>query len=227
MRILLADDHPLFTEGLRNVLVGRGLDVIGTARDGVEALELTRKLKPDVVLIDINMPRRDGLETTKLIKAEMPNVRVVILTMSEEDDDLFNAIRNGASGYLVKSLEPDLFLSLLLGLTKEQAPISREMAAKIMTEFARWDGRAINEVDTHATTDEDLTPRQIEVLKLVADGRTYKEVAATLGIAERTVEYHMSEILSRLQLRNRAQVLAYAMRKGLLSNSAGDTPAAS
>jgi two-component system NarL family response regulator len=224
MRILLADDHPLFTEGLRNVLVGRGLDVIGTARDGVEALELTRKLKPDVVLIDINMPRRNGLEATKLIKAEMPDVRVVILTMSEEDDDLFNAIRNGASGYLVKSLEPDLFMSLLLGLTKGQAPISREMAAKIMTEFARWDGRATSEIDTHPT-EEDLTPRQIEVLKLVADGRTYKEVAATLGIAERTVEYHMSEILSRLQLRNRAQVLAYAMRKGLLSSGANDGPA--
>ena len=218
MKVLLADDHPLFTEGLRNVLIGRGIDVIGIARDGDEAIALTRQLKPDVLLIDIRMPRRNGLDATKLIKAEMPDVRVVILSMSENDDDLFEAIRSGASGYLVKSLEPDLFLSLLMGLTTGQAAISREMAAKIMHEFARQEQRSLNHNEQAASEDE-LTSRQVEVLKLVAEGHTYKEVAGLLGITERTVEYHMSEILSRLQLKNRAQVIAYAMRKGLLRNN--------
>ena len=221
MRVLLADDHPLFLEGLRNVLCGRGVNVVGAANDGIQALEQTRALRPDVVLMDIRMPRCNGLDATRLIKAEMPEVKIVILTMSEEDEDLFEAIKSGASGYLPKSLTPEEFMELVIGVLQGEPAIPRRLAARIINEFAQPEPRARDQVGANTVSNADnrsLTRRQVEVLQMVAQGHTYKEIASVLNITERTVEYHMGEILNRLHLQNRAQVIAYATRTGLIEH---------
>jgi len=216
MRILLVDDHALFLEGLQNLLKARGLTVVGTARDGLEALAQARALRPDVILMDIRMPRCDGLAATRLIKAELPDVKIVMLTMSEQDDDLFEAIKSGASGYLLKNLDAQEFFELLPALAQGEAPLSRGLAAKILQEFAHPTGRA-TEQPASGEDEVELTSRQMQVLSLVAQGLTYKQVGDALGLTERTVKYHMGEILGRLHLKNRAQVIAFAARTGLVS----------
>jgi DNA-binding NarL/FixJ family response regulator len=137
MRVLLVDDHPLFKEGLRNLLAARGIEVVGTARDGYEALDRARQLHPDVILMDIKMPRCDGLTATRLIKTEIPEVAIVMLTTSDDDDSLFEAIKSGASGYLLKSLDADRFFELLSGVAMGEPALSPELAARILGEFAR------------------------------------------------------------------------------------------
>ncbi len=216
MKVLLVDDHPLFLEGLRNLLLARGIEVVGAAGDGLEALEKARESHPDVVLMDIKMPNCDGLKATRLIKTEFPEVKIVMLTVSADEQDLFEAIKSGASGYLLKNLDAEKFFELLSGVARGEAPISGELAARILEEYAQQAQKA--EVATEAEENPDsLTPRQIEVLQLVARGLTYKEVAAALFVTERTVKYHMSEILQKLHLRNRAEVIAYAVRTGLVT----------
>ena len=137
MRILLVDDHPLFLEGLRGLLSGRGLEVVGTARDGLEALEHARALRPDLILMDIKMPRCSGPAATRLIKAELPAVKIVILTMSTDDEDLFDAIRSGASGYLLKSQDTEEFFAALLSVARDEVPLSPSLATRILQEFVR------------------------------------------------------------------------------------------
>ena len=218
MKVLLVDDHPLFLEGLENLMSARDIEVVGTASNGYEALEQARALEPDVVLMDVQMPKCDGLEATRLIKAEMPDLEIVMLTMSTDDKHLFEAIKCGASGYLQKSLEPDRFYELLAGLEKGEAAMSSGLAAKVLAEFANQaQGKSGAAADTN---DPDaLTPRQLEVLEMVAQGNTNREIAEALVITERTVKYHMHEILQKLHLRNRAQVIAYAMRTGLVTTN--------
>jgi DNA-binding NarL/FixJ family response regulator len=208
MRILLVDDHPLFLDGLRNLLTARGQQVIGTACDGFEALEKTRVLQPDVILMDIRMPRCDGLCATRLIKAEMPYVQVVMLTMSAEEEDLFEAIRSGASGYLLKTQATEQFFDLLAGLAHGEIALAPGLARRVLEQFAD---------SSHPTPPgtRDLSSREVQVLTLVAHGKTYKEVGAELGLTERTVKYHMGEIVERLHLANRAEVLEYARKTGL------------
>jgi DNA-binding NarL/FixJ family response regulator len=215
MRVLLVDDHALFLEGLKNLLSARGIQVVGTARDGLDALDKVRALHPDVVLMDIQMPRCNGLQATRLIKAELPEIKIVMLTVSGEDDDLFEAIKSGASGYVLKNLDAARFFDLLSGLEQGQAALSPGLAAKIMQEFARQSAAPA------ALPSEQLTPKQIELLALVAQGNTYKEVAAALNLSEPTIKYHMGEIIKRLHLKNRAQAIAYAERMGLLKLSSG------
>lgn len=224
MKVLLVDDHALFVEGLKGLLQANDIDVVGTAGDGMEALQQVRALKPDIVLMDINMPRCTGIEGARLIKAEFPQVKVVMLTMSADDDNLFEAIKSGASGYIVKDIRPKHFLELLSGVTRGEAAITREMASRIMGEFVRSE-RKVAEGSNAPTTQKntkvikgagDLSPRQAEILCCVTEGYTYKEIAAELAISERTVNYHMAEILNKLQLQNRAQVIAYATRNGLV-----------
>lgn len=207
VRVLLVDDHPLFREGLISLLRTHDVDVVGEASSGTEALDLTRRFRPDVVLMDLDMPDMGGLEATRLIKAEMPDVKVVILTVSEADEDLFEAIRGGAHGYLVKSTSSSEFFDLLEALERGEAPLSRGLAAKIMRYLAQG-GRPSGEATR-------LTPREEEILRLVAEGKTNRDVAAELFIADATVKFHMTNILNKLHLENRAQVVAYAHRHGL------------
>lgn len=215
MKFLLVDDHPLFLNGLNNLMRIKGLQVVGTARDGEEAVEKARDLKPEIILMDIQMPRLNGLEATRLIKMERPEIKIVMLTMSENDEDLFEAIKSGASGYLLKTEEPDKFFELLSGLMKGEVPLSAGLAGRILNEFAQQ-GRATPSTEpTVAPKEESLTPRQLEVLDLVVQGLTYKEVGAKVFLSERTIKYHMGEIIERLQLKNRRQVIEYARRLDL------------
>jgi DNA-binding NarL/FixJ family response regulator len=215
MKILLADDHPLFLDGLKSLLAIRGLDVVGTAGDGLEALEKARALTPEVILMDIQMPRLNGLAATRLIKAEQPNVRIVMLTMSESDEDLFEAIKSGACGYLRKADETDTFLALLSGLMRGEVPLSPGLAGRVLAEFTGKRG-GVSEVDEQRDENgQALTARQIQVLSLVAEGLTYKEVGAKLHLSERTIKYHIGEIIDRLHLDNRRQVIEYARRMKL------------
>lgn len=213
LKVLLVDDHPLFLEGFQNLLVARNVDVVGVAQDGREALEKVRQLRPDVILMDIQMPNCDGLEATRLIKAEMPEVKIVMLTMSADDEDLFEAVKSGASGYLLKSLESDRFFELLEGLQRDEAAMPQDLAAKVLAEFASQ-GQEPKKLSDEAGGD--LTNRQMDVLRLAAQGQTNREIGEALFITERTVKYHMREILQKLHLRNRAQVVAFAMRRGLI-----------
>lgn len=218
MRILLVDDHGLFLEGLQNLFRAGGYTVVGAARDGLEALQLARSLRPDVILMDIRMPRCDGLCATRQIHAELPEVKIVMLTTSAEDADLFEAIKCGASGYLLKNLEPDQLFDYLAGLERGEAPLSRELSARLLAELAEQaaalEGRAAGE-PPDAPLDPELTPRQREILELVASGLSYKEVGARLIVSENTVKYHMGEVLRRLHLKNREQAVTYALRSGL------------
>jgi DNA-binding NarL/FixJ family response regulator/nitrate/nitrite-specific signal transduction histidine kinase len=209
MRVLLVDDHPLFLDGLHNLLIARGLKVIGAARDGLEAQEKARALRPDVILMDIMMPGCDGLEATRAIKAELPEIKIVMLTTAQDEEDLIEAIRSGASGYLLKSLDADEFFRLLAGLARGEAPMTPTLATRLLDEFSRREA----EEKLAPEGEEELTPRQLEILKLVAAGKMYKEIASALRISEPTVKYHMGQILDRLHLESRAQAVAYARRR--------------
>jgi DNA-binding NarL/FixJ family response regulator len=212
MKVLLADDHALFRAGIASLLQAGGHDVVGEAGDGIEALERTRELQPDLVLMDISMPRCGGLEATRLIKAEMPDVKIVMVTVSQDDSDLFEAVKSGAEGYLLKDMSNEEFERTLSGIAEGEAPLSQGLAAKILEEFVRVShGRNAQEDDRDALTD-----REQEVLTLVTDGKTNREIAEELFIAESTVNFHMKNILSKLHLRNRAEAVAYALRSGLV-----------
>jgi two-component system NarL family response regulator len=213
--VLLVDDHPLFLDGLKNLLTAHGIQVVGTARDGLEALEKARNLRPEVILMDIQMPRCDGLAATRLIKAELPEIKIVMLTMSNDDDDLFEAIKSGACGYLLKTQDTEEFFTQLMGLAQDEPPLSPGLAAKILQQFSR---QPVSFIDPEKEPADRLllTGRELEVLTLVAQGLTYKETGAKLGLSERTIKYHMGEIIARLHLDNRAQVIEYARRSGLV-----------
>jgi DNA-binding NarL/FixJ family response regulator len=229
MRVLLVDDHPLFLEGLRNLLVSEGIQVVGLAKDGFEALAQARHLRPDVILMDIQMPHCDGVCATRLIKAELPECKVIMLTISEDEQDLFEAVKSGASGYLLKRLDAAEFFKYLAELHDGHPPFSPGLAEKILKEFSRQASKpedqstrlcSIPTPAEHASEegsqDISLTPRQFQILTLVAQGQTYNQVAATIGIAERTVKYHMAEILEHLHLQNRSQVIAFAAQSGFI-----------
>ena len=218
MRILLVDDHGLFLEGLHNLLRAGGHEVVGAAHDGLEALDLARHHRPDVILMDIRMPGCNGLKALRLIHAELPEVKIVMLTTSAEDTDLFEALKCGASGYLLKNLQPNELFDYLNGLARGEAPLSPELSARLLEEFSRQ-ATALEERTSRGLRGgppaPELTPRQREVLEMVASGLTYKEVGAALSISQHTVKYHMGQILERLHLKNREQVVAYALRYGL------------
>jgi DNA-binding NarL/FixJ family response regulator len=218
MKVLLADDHALFRAGIASLLGAAGHEVVGQAGDGIEALERTRELRPDLVLMDISMPRCGGLEATRLIKAEMPEVKIVIVTVSQDDADLFEAVKSGAEGYLLKDMSNDEFERTLNGIAEGEAPLSQGLATKILDEFARvsrGDGAKGDDRDT-------LTDREQEVLQLVTEGKRNREIAEALFIAESTVNFHMKNILSKLHLRNRAEAVAYALRSGLVEVTSPD-----
>jgi len=209
VKILLVDDHPIFLEGLKNLLTLRGLDVVGTARNGWEAIDQAGLLAPDVILMDIIMPGCDGLTATRVIKARQPGIKVVMLTMSETDEDLFSAIKSGAFGYLLKTEDTERLLMRLEGLIRGEVPLSQGLAARVLDEFAQR-APSSGSFAQAARADNHLTSRQIQVLTLVAQGFTYKEIATKLFLTERTIKYHMGEIIERLHLENRRQAIDYA-----------------
>ncbi len=218
MKILLADDHGLFVEGLQNLLQAGGYEVVGAAADGLEALQLARALHPDLILMDIRMRPCDGLTATRLIQAELPAIKIVMLTTSADDADLFEALKSGASGYLLKDLQPNELFDYLAAVGRGEAALSRQLSARVLAEFAHQAAQ-LEELATRdpagAPARPELTPREREILGLVADGLSYKEAGAALNLSENTIKYHMGQILQRLHLKNREQVVAYALRSGL------------
>jgi DNA-binding NarL/FixJ family response regulator len=212
MRVLIVDDHPLFRDGLRSLLEVRGIAVVGEATNGREAVDRTRRLQPDVVLMDLDMPELNGLAATRLISAELPSVKVVILTASEDDANLFEAIKSGAQGYLYKNLDSAEIIRLLEGAARGEPALTPALARKLLGEFAR-------PAPAPASSDplQELTEREREVLDLLVQGVTSnRELAERLVVSENTVKYHLRNILDKLHVQNRAQVIAFAAREGMI-----------
>lgn len=209
MRVLIADDHALFRDGLRSLLEARGIEVVGEAKNGREAIELARRHRPDIVLMDLTMPEVDGLTATRLVATELPDIRVVILTASDDEADLFEAIKSGAQGYLLKNLEADEFFQALESVMAGEPVLTPRLARRLLQELAQ---RPAAQEQAAALTD-----REREILELLVQGVTSnRELAERLFISENTVKYHLKNIMSKLHLENRAQVIAYALRTGLV-----------
>ncbi|MEJ2599898.1 MAG: response regulator [Anaerolineales bacterium] len=205
VRVLLVDDHPLYLEGLRSLLASRGFQIIGVAYDGLQAQSLAYDLRPDLILMDVQMPRCNGLEATKRIKQKLPDTKIVMLTIAATEDTLFEALKYGASGYLLKSLDGRQFFTLLANVLEGETVLSPELASMVLTEFARSGTEPASKTEALVT----LTARQKEVLELTAQGLSNKEIATQLHITEATVKYHVSQILERLQLKSRYQLARY------------------
>lgn len=214
IRVLLADDHSLFRKGLAALLEKEeGFTVVGEAQDGTEAVEKAQQLKPDVVLMDISMPRMDGIAATQKIRRDAPSTKIVMLTILEEDKKLFDAIKAGAHGYLIKNMSPRTLFETLRGVVHGEAAISRVTAAKIISEFAKRPQEG-----PKATHEEQLSAREREVLQLLSKGLTNKKIGNDLNIAENTVKNHIKSILEKLHLTNRVQAATYALDKGIVTD---------
>ena len=215
-RLLLVDDHVLFRKGVAALLASRQeIEVVGEAGDGLEAITAARETLPDVILMDIGMPNCNGLDATRRIKREMPHVKIVILTVSDDDQNLFEAIKSGAQGYLLKDLEPYQLYDLLESIERGEAPLSGAIATKILKEFTQPNQGNAQESEVI----DELTAREISILQLVSEGKTNKEIASILFISENTVKIHLRNILQKLHLHNRIQAAVYAVRKGLVDES--------
>jgi len=215
MRIVLADDHVLFRKGVAALLATRkDLQVVAEANDGLEAIEAAREFLPDLILMDINMPKCDGLEATRRIKKEMPHIKIVMLTASVEDHNLFDAIKIGAQGYLLKDLEPYQLFDLLESISRGESPLSGAIATKILMEF----NRPIQEKNEETDYVDELTQREVEILMAITEGLTNKEIATNFSIAENTVKIHLRNILEKLHLKNRIQAAVYAVRQGMVDS---------
>jgi DNA-binding NarL/FixJ family response regulator len=213
-RTLLVDDHQLFREGLVNILNNQpDFEVIGEASDGLEAQVKARKLKPDLILMDISMPGCDGLEATQRIKQEQPEVMIVMLTVRDEDEKLFQSIRYGAQGYLLKSIHSKELLEMLRGAVHGEAAITPSLGGRILDEFRRISQLSRDEPQEKI---ESLTNREREILKLVASGATNNEIARKLNVSIHTVKTHIRKILAKLHKVRRYDAASYALREGLI-----------
>jgi DNA-binding NarL/FixJ family response regulator len=213
LRIMLVDDHVLFRKGLEALLSARhDVEVVGEAGDGLEAIAVAREKLPDAILMDISMPGCSGLEAVRVLSREMPQLQIVMLTVSDDDRDLFEAIRSGAVGYLLKNLQPRELFDLLEGLKRGEAPISGKLAARILSEFRSPRTPTKGETEIR----DPLSPREVEVLERVVLGEGNREIAETLCLTENTVKAHLRNILEKLHLQNRVQVAVYAVTAGLV-----------
>jgi DNA-binding NarL/FixJ family response regulator len=214
MRVVVADDHSLFRDGITSLLEAAGYEVVDQGSDGLEAIEAVRRFRPDLVLLDISMPKMGGLEALQLIKAEFPETRVVILTVSDEDDDLFATTRAGANGYLQKDLDASEFLEMLAGLERGEAAITRKTAARLMSAF--------QDLTKRDSEDNQLTKREIQLLRWMVEGYSNKAIAQELFISENTVKYHIRNILQKLDVQNRTEAVSYVLREGLINTDQPD-----
>jgi two-component system NarL family response regulator len=215
IRVLIVDDHALFRRGLQMVLTEEpGIEVVGEGGDGFEAAQKAGDLLPDVVLMDIRMPRRGGIEACAAIKAAVPSAKIVMLTISDEEEDLFEAIKAGASGYLLKEIAIDEVPQSVRAVHNGQSLISPSMASKLITEFASLAKKS--EERQQQVPPPRLTDREMEVLRLVARGLGNREIAKELFISENTVKNHIRNILEKLQLHSRMEAVVYAVREKLL-----------
>ncbi len=211
MKVLLADDHALVRSGIASLLLANDIEVVGEAGDGNEAIEKTFTLRPDIVLMDVKMPRCNGLQATSAIKEKMPDVKIVMVTAFDDDDDLFQAMKNGASGYVLKNVRAEELVVLLNSVMGGEVAVSPWIASKVAEELFRNPGRLM---DRGKDKDSYLTSKEEEVLQLVAGGATNKEISSSLHITDNTVKYHLRNIMEKLNFKNRAQIAAYADKRG-------------
>jgi two-component system NarL family response regulator len=214
IRVLIVDDHALFRRGIAMVLEQeKDFELVGEAGDGSEAVQIATEKMPDVVLMDVRMPKRSGIEATQAIKEISPHTKMLILTVSDEEADLYDAIKAGASGYLLKEVAIEEVVSAIRSVHGGQSMISPSMASKLLTEFASM----VKKTDEKpATSQPRLTDREMEVLRLVAKGRNNRDIAKELFISENTVKNHIRNILEKLHLHSRMQAVVYAVREKLL-----------
>mgnify|MGYP001459642140 CR=1 FL=1 len=216
VRLLIADDHELYRRGLQTVLsLDQRIEVVGEASDGEEAVRRAVELAPDVVVMDVRMPRLSGIEAAGAIRAQAPSTRILILTMSDEEADLFAAIKAGANGYLLKEVPAEEIADGILSIHAGQSLIPPSMAAQLLTEFAELSRRAESGPADGAPR---LTDREVEVLRLVAKGQQNRDIARELFIAENTVKNHVRNILEKLQMHSRTEAAMYAVRERLIDD---------
>jgi NarL family two-component system response regulator LiaR len=207
--VMLIDDHRVVRQGLSDFLeLQADIEIVGEASSGEEGVQLARELLPDVVLMDLVMPGIDGVETTRRIKAVSPSTRVIVLTSFADDDKVFPAIKAGAISYLLKDISPEELAHAIRAAQRNEAVLHPEVAAKLMQEFS---APRPNEAPV-----EQLTPREMDVLRLIAKGKSNKEIADTLIVSEKTIKTHVSNILSKLHLADRTQAAIYALRQRLV-----------
>ncbi|NIM92721.1 MAG: response regulator [Anaerolineales bacterium] len=209
MRVLVADDHSLFRDGIVSLLEAAGFDVVGQVGNGEEAIEVANLLNPDLILLDITMPKMSGLEALKRIRLDHPDVKVVMLTVSDDDQDILTAIRAGANGYLLKNLTSEDFLDLLNGLGRGEAAMTGQTTARLIQGLGK-------QASPEPSPYEKLTAREIELLRLVANGLSNRAIAQELAISENTVKYHMKNIFQKLDAQNRAEAVTHGIQAGLL-----------
>ena len=208
-RIVIVDDHAHAREAIQEILEEHeDLLIVGEGKNGEEAIKLTEELMPDIILMDIQMPVMDGLEATKRIKLQFPYVKIVMITVSDDITDLFDALKQGAQGYLLKNIQSEAWVDHLRAFAVDEVPMSKEIAFQILKEFPQ--SKAVTKENTPLST------RELEVLQLVAKGMSNREISDTLFISEHTVKSHLKNILSKLHLDNRVQLTSYAFQKGLM-----------
>jgi len=216
IKVLVVDDHALFRRGITSVLAGqKSLEIVDEAIDGLEAIEKAEATNPDVIIMDLNMPRCSGLEATQALQTKMPQVNILVLTVSDNEADLFAAVKFGAKGYILKNTEPEELVQAIFHIAQGGVIISPTMATKLLTEFKGLEAQVKTGVPQETT---DLSPREVEVLQLVSQGATNKEIADSLFISENTAKTHLRNIMEKLHLANRSQAAAYAVGKGLVPN---------
>ena len=215
VKVLVVDDHALFRRGITAVLAtNENLEVVGEASDGLEAIEKAEAIVPDIIVMDLNMPRCSGLEATQALQAKMPQVNILVLTVSDNEADLFAAVKFGAKGYILKNTEPEELIQAILHIAQGGVIVSPIMATKLLTEFKGLEAEGKKEAIQE--TESNLSPREGEVLQLVAQGATNKQIADSLFISENTVKTHLRNIMDKLHLANRSQAAAYAVERGLV-----------
>jgi DNA-binding NarL/FixJ family response regulator len=209
LRVLIADDHPVFRQGLRTAIdAGEGFEVVGEAETGSEAVERALELQPDVVVMDLQMPERNGIEATRAIVAESPHVGVLVLTMFEDDDSVFAAMRAGARGYLLKGSDHDEIVRAIAAVSSGEAIFGPAIATRLMAYFAA-------SPDGPPQAFPELTAREREVLELIAQGRSNAAIAQDLVLSQKTVRNHVSNVFTKLQVLDRAQAIVKAREAGL------------
>ena len=214
IKVLIADDHGVVREGLMAMLQANDIvDVVGEAKHGMEAVEQTKKLLPDVILMDLRMPCMDGVEATRLIKREFPHIGIIALTMNEEQQHVFDLVRAGATGYLLKDSDSLQIVDAIRAIARGDSLIHPSVAGKILAEFSLL---AADKAQTRSLVDHDLTEREITVLRLVASGQTNKEVANSLELSEKTIKNHLGNIFHKLHVYDRTQAAVWAVRKGFV-----------
>ena len=218
MKILLVDDHPIFLEGMKNLLLAGGVHEIGTAGGGAEALQKAGDFQPDLILMDIMMKPVSGLDAARMIRQRFPSMKIVMLTASESEEHLFESVKCGACGYLLKNLEGRELFEMLSRFEEGEIPCSPGLAAQLLEEFRKNSNACTPdaEPDSGIERGEVLTKRQEDILRLVAGGMKYRDVAETLSITERTVKYSMEQILDRLHMSNRQEAVVYAAQNGIV-----------